>query len=46
MLAMLGERRPFTRETGAALPWMFGIMRMIARKRRRESRWLAGLEDR
>ena len=37
MVSLLEERWPFNREQGGGLTWMFGIVKMIARNRRRET---------
>ena len=45
MLALLEERWPFNREQGGGQTWMFGIVKMIARNRRRETLRGRGMED-
>jgi DNA-directed RNA polymerase specialized sigma24 family protein len=45
MLALLEQRWPFNREQGGGLTWMFGIVKMIARNRRRETLRGRGMED-
>jgi len=45
LLSLVEERWPFNREQGGGQAWMFGIVRMIARNRRRESRRFSGLDE-
>jgi len=44
-LAMLEQRWPFTRAQGDGMAWMCGVVRMIARNRRREARRQAGVGE-